>query len=353
MSPTWCERSTLPRRAWRHRILVRDADGQKMSKTKGNGLDPLDFIDGISLDELVQKRTSNLTQPQMAEHIEKSTRQEFADGIKSYGTDALRFTFASLATTGKDARFDVKRLEGYRNFCNKLWNAAKFVLANTENYQSEKHGADRSSINSWINTKTNNLIKNADYAIDTYRFDLYANHLYEFIWHEYCDWFLEFSKTILWDKNQSESVKIETQKTMLEVLEAVLRLAHPVIPFITETIWLSLAKRLGIEEETIMLESFPSIDDFKLDQKAHTEIEWLKSVVSGIRNIRGEMLIKPSVMIRAFYEGGDKIDRKRSEDLTNLIREIAGLESLEWMKDEEKIPPSAAVLVKNLKILIH
>jgi valyl-tRNA synthetase len=332
--------------------IIRDADGQKMSKTKGNGLDPLDFIDGISLDELVQKRTSNLTQPQMAERIEKSTRQEFADGIQSYGTDALRFTFASLATTGKDARFDVKRLEGYRNFCNKLWNAAKFVLANTENYQSEKHGADRSSINSWINTKTNNLIKNADYAIDTYRFDLYANHLYEFIWHEYCDWFLEFSKTILWDENQSESVKIETQKTMLEVLEAVLRLAHPVIPFITETIWLSLAKRLGIEEETIMLESFPSIDDFKLDQKAHTEIEWLKSVVSGIRNIRGESRIKPSTKIEILLQNGSKKDQANVKHTQTLLMRSANVDKISWLEANAVPPAHALCLIGDLKLMV-
>jgi len=332
--------------------IIRDADGQKMSKTKGNGLDPLDFIDGISLDELVQKRTSNLTQPQMAERIEKSTRLEFADGIESYGTDALRFTFASLATTGKDARFDVKRLEGYRNFCNKLWNAAKFVLANTENYPSEKHEAERSSINNWINTKTNSLIKDTDYAIDTYRFDLYANHLYEFIWHEYCDWFLEFSKTILWDENQSESVKLETQKTMLEVLEAILRLAHPVIPFITETIWLSLAKRLGIKEETIMLEAFPSMDDFKVDQTAHTEIEWLKSVVNGIRNIRGESRIKPSTKIEILLQNGSKKDQDNVKHTETLLMRSTNVDKISWLESNAVPPAHALCLIGDLKLMV-
>jgi len=334
--------------------LVRDADGQKMSKTKGNGLDPLDFIDGISLEELIQKRTTNLTQPQMAERIEKSTRKEFANGIESYGTDALRFTFASLATTGKDARFDVKRLEGYRNFCNKLWNAAKFVLANTENYQFEKAEAktERSSINSWINTKTNRLIKDVDYAIDTYRFDLYANHLYEFIWHEYCDWFLEFSKTILWDEAQKESTKVETQKALLEVLETILRLAHPIIPFITETIWLTLASKLGIEEDTIMLEAFPSKEDFETDQKTYAEVEWLKSAVSGIRNIRGESKIKPSTKIEILLQNGSEQDRNYVKNTEILLKRSANVDKISWLESNGTPPTHALCLIGDLKLMV-
>ena len=334
--------------------LVRDADGQKMSKTKGNGLDPLDFIDGISLEELIQKRTTNLTQPQMAERIEKSTRKEFANGIESYGTDALRFTFASLATTGKDARFDVKRLEGYRNFCNKLWNAAKFVLANTENYQFEKTEAkiERSSINSWINTKTNRLIKDVDYAIDTYRFDLYANHLYEFIWHEYCDWFLEFSKTILWDEAQKESTKVETQKALLEVLETILRLAHPIIPFITETIWLTLASKLGIEEDTIMLEAFPSKEDFETDQKTYAEVEWLKSAVSGIRNIRGESKIKPSTKIEILLQNGSEQDRNYAKNTEILLKRSANVDEISWLDSNATPPTHALCLIGDLKLMV-
>ena len=334
--------------------LVRDADGQKMSKTKGNGLDPLDFIDGISLEELIQKRTTNLTQPQMAERIEKSTRKEFANGIESYGTDALRFTFASLATTGKDARFDVKRLEGYRNFCNKLWNAAKFVLANTENYQFEKTEAkiERSSINSWINTKTNRLIKDVDYAIDTYRFDLYANHLYEFIWHEYCDWFLEFSKTMLWDEAQKESTKVETQKALLEVLETILRLAHPIIPFITETIWLTLASKLGIEEDTIMLEAFPSKEDFETDQKTYAEVEWLKSAVSGIRNIRGESKIKPSTKIEILLQNGSEQDRNYAKNTEILLKRSANVDEISWLDSNATPPTHALCLIGDLKLMV-
>ena len=334
--------------------LVRDADGQKMSKTKGNGLDPLDFIDGISLEQLIQKRTTNLTQPQMAERIEKSTRKEFANGIESYGTDALRFTFASLATTGKDARFDVKRLEGYRNFCNKLWNAAKFVLANTENYQFEKAEAkiERSSINSWINTKTSRLIKDVDYAIDTYRFDLYANHLYEFIWHEYCDWFLEFSKTILWDEAQKESTKVETQKALLEVLETILRLAHPIIPFITETIWLSIASKLGIEEDTIMLETFPSKEDFETDQKTYAEVEWLKSAVGGIRNIRGESKIKPSTKIEILLQNGSEQDRNYAKNTEILLKRSANVDEISWLDSNATPPTHALCLIGDLKLMV-
>ena len=332
--------------------IIRDADGQKMSKTKGNGLDPLDFIDGITLDDLVIKRTNNLTQPQMAQKIEKSTRAEFATGIEAYGTDALRFTFASLATTGKDARFDVKRLEGYRNFCNKLWNAAKFVLANTENHKSITSRSTQSPVDGWINTKAKQLIKDIDYAIETYRFDLYANHVYEFVWHEFCDWFLEFSKTILWDENESQANKDSTKQTMLEVLEAILRLAHPIIPFITEVIWLEIANRLKIGRETVMLESFPSPTDFESNHDAHSEIEWLKNLVTGIRNIRGESKIKPSTKIEILLQNGSSEDKKYIEQSEMLLKRSTNIERINWLEANAEPPAHALCLIGELKLMV-
>ena len=224
--------------------LVRDGEGKKMSKTKGNGLDPLDLIDGISLDDLVTKRTSNLTQPQMAPQIEKQTRADFPEGIPSYGTDALRFTYCALASTGRDVRFELNRIEGYRNFCNKLWNAARFVLMNCED--SELEGPVKLSLaDRWILSRTRTLLETSERAINTYRFDLYANGVYEFAWHEYCDWYLELTKPLLWDEDADPAEARGTRRTLLQVLDALLRAAHPIMPFITEAIWREAAPLLG------------------------------------------------------------------------------------------------------------
>ena len=332
--------------------IIRDADGHKMSKTKGNGLDPLDFIDGIDLETLVDKRTSNLTQPQMAQRIEKSTKQEFPEGIEAYGTDALRFTFASLATTGKDSRFDTKRLEGYRNFCNKLWNAARFVLANTEHYIPNQDQKTNTTVDGWISTKAQQLVQDCEYALETYRFDIYANHLYEFIWHEYCDWCIEFSKTVLWDENQDTSVIHATQRSMLEILEATLRLAHPVMPFITEKIWTIIAPKLGNEETTIMLQAFPSRTDFQVDHEAYAEIEWLKKVVTGVRNIRGESKIKPSTKIQVLLQNGSNKDQEFVNNSNSLLMRAANIESIQWLEANEEAPPHALALIEDLKLMV-
>ena len=260
--------------------LVRDAEGQKMSKSRGNGLDPLDFVDGISLDDLIAKRTEGLMQPQMAKAIEKATRRDFPDGIPSFGTDALRFAFCALASTGRDVRFDLKRIEGYRNFCNKLWNATKFVLMNTEGATlagpSEETLADR-----WIGSRLKRMLSDAERAIDTYRFDLLANIIYDFAWHEYCDWYLELTKPLLWDEGASAEVQRGTRRSLLKVLELLLRAAHPVIPFITDALWRRVAPLTGIAGETIMVAPYPEAAELADDPFAEAAIEWLKGRRAG------------------------------------------------------------------------
>ena len=326
--------------------LIKDSEGIKMSKSKGNTLDPLDIIDGINLSDLSAKRTEGLMQPQMKERIEKQTKKDFPEGISAYGTDALRLTFCSLATGGRDINFDMKRVEGYRNFCNKLWNASRFIEMQIESYGVSEE-SDEGLIEKWINYRFNLTAKKVNDAFENFRFDLATKAIYEFIWYEFCDWYIELSKIKLSNEGEENSKIV---KSMVTILEETLRLAHPIMPFITEEIWMHFKPYHRNSEKSIMITEVPKHKG-NLSDNEYQSIEWLKKIVSGIRNIRGEMLIKPSVMIKAFYEGGDKIDRKRSEDLTNLIRECAGLESLEWI-GEENLPPSAAVVVENLKILI-
>lgn len=330
--------------------LIKDADGNKMSKTKGNGLDPLDFIDGIELDTLVAKRTTGLTQPKMAASIEKATRKEFPQGIPSYGTDALRFTFCALATTGRDIRFDLNRVDGYRNFCNKLWNATKFVLSNTED-QAET-SPEYSTIDRWIQSKLHKLTNAAQLALDTFRFDLYANAIYEFAWHEYCDWYLELAKTRLWDENLSLEARLGTQQTLLQVLEALMRLAHPVMPFITETIWKEVALRQKGNTDSIMVQNFPSSSDFQEDADAESQIEWLKNVVTGIRTIRGEANIKPSIQVNLLLQGGQQSDRQLANVTTSMLQRLANVGDIDWLEDDKEPPPNALSLVGDLKIMM-
>jgi valyl-tRNA synthetase len=331
--------------------LVRDADGKKMSKTKGNGLDPLDLIDGISLDDLVAKRTENLTQPQMAPRIEKSTRKDFPDGIPSYGTDALRFTYCALASTGRDISFDLNRIEGYRNFCNKLWNAARFVLMNCA--EADLQGERELSLaDRWIVSQTRQLLESSERAIHTYRFDLYANAVYEFAWHEYCDWYLELTKPLLWDESADPRVLRGTRHTLLAVLEMLLRAAHPIIPFITETIWREVAPLLGNSNPTIMLQPFPEAGDLRSDPEADAAIDWLKGVIIGIRNIRGEAGIKPSRDIRVIFQGGGDQDRELGASTATLLKRLARVDRIEWLADDVEAPPNALALVGELKVMV-
>lgn len=331
--------------------LVRDAEGLKMSKTRGNGLDPLDLIDGITLDELVAKRTTNLTQPQMAARIEKQTRRDFPDGIPSYGTDALRFTYCALASTGRDVRFDLARIEGYRNFCNKLWNAARFVLMNCADAELAGE-ANESLADRWIQSRTRTLLEDAERAIDTYRFDMYANTVYEFAWHEYCDWYLELTKPLLWDESASEADLRGTRRTLLSTLECLLRAAHPIMPFITESIWREVAPLLGNQGATIMLQPFPEQAEYARDEEADQAIDWLKGVIEGLRNIRGEANIKPSQEITVLFQGGNDSDRTLADTTATLLRRLAKVTRINWLAPDETPPPNALALVGDLRVMV-
>ncbi|MDF1689087.1 MAG: valine--tRNA ligase [Cycloclasticus sp.] len=334
--------------------LVRDAEGQKMSKSKGNVLDPIDLIDGISLDQLVDKRTKGLMQPKMAAKIEKDTRKHFPDGIPSFGTDALRFTFASLASTGRDIRFDLNRIEGNRNFCNKLWNATRYVLMNTEG-EDTGLGNDNciySLPDQWIVSRLQRTEASVIASIEKYRFDLAAHALYEFLWNEYCDWYLELSKPILLDDNSSAEQKRGTRKTLIRVLEAVLRLLHPFMPFITEEIWQQIAPLAGKKGDTIMLQAYPKPDESKISPTAENDMQWVMDFVMGIRQIRGEMNIPPSKPLPVLLNNCSESDLTRLDNNRLLVNKLARLESITTLTSTDEAPQSAIALVGDMQILI-
>ena len=327
--------------------LIRDSEGQKMSKSKGNTLDPLDIIDGIGLEDLIKKRTEGLMQPKMKSRIEKQTRKEFPDGIKPYGTDALRLTFCSLASGGRDINFDLKRVEGYRNFCNKLWNAARFIHLNAEAYGVSESKID-TNIDLWIQYKLNETTKDVKKYFEEYRFDLLTKTTYEFIWYEFCDWYIELNKVRLSEPNAK---KPEIVKSMIDTLEQTLKLVHPLMPFVTEEIWKQFKIYFDQKDESLMLCSFPEINSFETDKSYHA-VEWLKRVVSGIRNIRGELVIKPSQKIPAIFKEGTSVDRDISSEFDIFIKELANLESIQWEESDKDSPPSSIFVLNELKILI-
>ena len=333
--------------------LIRDEHGDKMSKSKGNVIDPLDMIDGIELDHLLEKRTGNLMQPRLAEKIARRTRKEFPDGITAHGTDALRFTLASMATTGRDINWDMKRLEGYRNFCNKLWNAARYVLMNTEGEDcgTSDQRLSLSLADRWIISELQRCERDVVRHLDQYRFDLASYALYEFIWNEYCDWYLELSKPTLSDENASAEARRGTRQTLVRVLEAVLRLAHPIMPFITEEIWQRIAPLAGKQGDSIMLQPYPQPDSGKQDAEATADIEWLKGVIVAIRNTRGEMNISPAKQIPVLLRGKNPEDKRRMEDNRQFLMSLAKLETLEWFEQGE--PPMAATqLVGDMEVMV-
>ena len=332
--------------------LVRDAEGQKMSKSKGNVLDPIDIIDGIGLDALVAKRTSGMMQPHLAKKIEQDTRKHFPDGIQSYGTDALRFTFASLASTGRDIRFDLARTEGYRNFCNKLWNAARYVLMNTEEQDNGLSDApcQYSQVDRWITSRLHQVTAVTSNAIENYRFDLAAQAIYEFTWNEYCDWYLELAKISL----QSDDAALQrgTRKTLLTVLESVLRLAHPLMPFITEEIWQRVAPLAGIEADTIMLQPYPVADEAQIDANAIAETNWVMNFILGVRRIRGEMNIAPGKPLPVLLQNGSDTDQQSLANNRIYLQKLGRLESITWLNADDSTPESAIALIGDMKILI-
>ena len=332
--------------------LVRDAEGQKMSKSKGNVLDPIDIIDGIELETLVAKRISGMMQPHLAKKIEQDTRKHFPDGIQSYGTDALRFTFASLASTGRDIRFDLARTEGYRNFCNKLWNAARFVLMNTEEQDNGLSGAvcEYSQVDRWIVSRLQQVTAVTSDAIENYRFDLAAQAIYEFTWNEYCDWYLELSKISL----QSDDLALQrgTRKTLLTVLESILRLTHPIMPFITEEIWQRVAPLAGVDGETIMLQAYPVAELAQIDNDAIAETNWIMSFILGVRRIRGEMNIAPGKPLPVLLQNGSEADQQSLDANLVYLQKLGRLESITWLNSDEVTPESAIALVGEMNILI-
>ncbi len=335
--------------------LVRDSHGQKMSKSKGNVLDPIDLIDGIDLESLVEKRTAGMMVPHLRKNIEKMTRADFPDGINAYGTDALRFTYYSLASTGRDINFDVGRIEGFRNFCNKIWNAARYVLMNTEQEDCGQDNAEDyqlSLADRWIIAKLQQAEQAVAGGIDNYRFDLASQALYNFIWNEYCDWYLELSKPVLWDENASSSQKKGTRRTLIRVLEATLRLAHPMMPFITEEIWQKIKGLAGKTGETILHQPYPVSDATLLDEQALSDIEWVKGVVMAIRNIRGEMNISPALPIPVLLKNASTEDQRRLAENQQFLVKLAKLEGITLLADMEVPPLSAIQLVGDMELLV-
>ena len=335
--------------------IVRDAEGQKMSKSKGNTLDPLDLIDGITLEALLAKSTATLMNPQDREKVEKRVKRDYPAGIQAVGTDALRFTFAALATHGRTINFDLKRCEGYKSFCNKLWNAARFVLMNCEDVQFKQADtvAPKSSAERWIVGEFGRMLSEYHAQIALYRFDLAAQALYDFTWNEFCDWFLELAKPAL--TGSDAAAKHRMQHTLIVVLEALLRAAHPIIPFITDEIWLSVAPKLGhsiAASSTIAVQAMPQAADFASDADADAEIQWLKDVLLGLRRIRAEMNISPAKAISLLYRGGTELDQARVAKHQHNIAYLAKIDTQRWLSADEAEPQSSAALAGTLKLLI-
>jgi valyl-tRNA synthetase len=334
--------------------LVRDHEGQKMSKSKGNILDPIDIIDGVDLETLLKKRTEGMMQTHLKASVEKATRKEFPDGIPAFGTDALRYTFAALATTGRDVRFDLGRTDGYHRFCNKLWNATEYVLGHLG-----EPGADEardasvqySMADRWIRSRLRRTIADMDEAYKNYRLDLVAQSLYEFTWREFCDWYLELTKPVLGSDAQPAQAQA-ARATLVEVLGAILKLLHPLIPFITEELWLKLAAKTGTRSDTLMIERMPEPDDFAADPLADAELGWVQEFVVGIRQIRGEMNIGPGKKLDVRLAGANDTDEARVARHDALLRKLAGVASIAVVAADTSVPGAATALLGEMRILV-
>ncbi|HUN26726.1 MAG TPA: valine--tRNA ligase [Steroidobacteraceae bacterium] len=332
--------------------LIRDEHGEKMSKSKGNVIDPLDIVDGIALDSLLAKRTAGLMQPQLAPAIEKATRRQYPEGIAPYGTDALRFTFASLASPSRDIRFDLARVAGYRNFCNKLWNAARFVTIAAADAPPPGADGEHSVADRWIRSRLGRMLSEVAAAFAEYRFDYAANALYQFTWHEFCDWYVELTKPVLQSASATLAARRGTRQTLLEVLEALQRALHPFMPFITEEIWLRIAPLAGREGPTVMREPYPLAADFPPDPEAERAVEWLKSIVLGVRQIRGEMNVSPARRIPVVLQGASALDRAHLDAHRALLERLAGLETVSVLAPGAAAPQAATALAGELTILV-
>ncbi len=337
--------------------LIRDENGDKMSKSKGNVLDPIDLIDGIDLESLVAKRTAGMMQPQLAEKIAKRTRKQFPEGIHAYGTDALRFTFAAMASTSRDINFDMARVEGYRNFCNKIWNASRFVLMNTEEHDTGKDGGELelSMADRWIWAKFQQTLVEFEKALADYRFDIAAQTVYEFTWNQFCDWYLELTKPVLNNDSSTEVQKRGTRHTLINVLEHLLRLLHPLMPFITDTIWqrvVPLSAMTVEDNASIMTQAFPAVEAAKQDAQVLSDIEWVKTFIVGIRNIRGEMDISPNKPLNALLKNVSDEDARLLDDAKAFLDKLSKLELVTVLKDGEQAPASATALVGEMEVLI-
>ncbi len=339
--------------------LIRDENGDKMSKSKGNVIDPLDMIDGIGLDELLEKRTGNMMQPKLAAKIAKLTKKEFPDGIEAHGTDALRFTLSALASTGRDVSWDMKRLDGYRNFCNKLWNASRYVLMNTEEHDCGKTITDLQSselefslADRWIQSQLQQTIKTVHESFANFRFDLASQALYEFTWNQFCDWYLELTKPVLFKGNEAQ--QRATRYTLVSTLEALLRLMHPIMPYITETIWQRVVPLTSFDKngDSIMMQSFPQYDEALVDETAIDDLEWVKQFIVAIRNIRGEMDISPAKPLPVLLKNVNEADQRRLAENEQFLSALAKLEHIKVLANDEEAPASSSAVVGNMSVLI-
>ena len=339
--------------------LIRDAHGQKMSKSKGNVLDPIDLIDGIELDALVDKRVKGMMQPHLASSIAKQTRNDYPDGIPGFGADALRFTFAALASNGRDINFDLGRIEGYRNFCNKIWNAARFVLINTEGKDCGQDSTDfesteveQTNADKWMVSQLQRSELKIEKAINKYRFDLAAHEIYDLVWNKYCDWYLELCKPVLNHPDSSAALQVGTRRTLVRVLETILRLAHPIMPFITEEIWQRISLLAAKNGETIMTQPYPQFDLNKVDDQAEREMEWVMQFILGIRKIKGELDIAPGKRVPVLLADASTVDLERLKRNNSYLDVVGKTESIGILDDGDEPPECSIAMVGNMKLLI-